>query len=314
MMDEQLEEQASLYVLGLLEGDELRAFEAQLAADGELRSHVDRLTDAAAQLAHTAPARPLPAHLEAQILSAIRSEKAVPEILPRATARWIPWAVAAGLAVACLVAFSQQQRLKQELASARGDDAATQAQIAALAAERDRAQQQRDQAQQQRDQAQQQVVELRQREADTRAQMATLAAARDEATEKLAKVEARAEREAEETRDALAQMQVATLTSKFTNAPDATAAIVWDPELQRGVLNTTNVPANAADRDYQLWIVDPQYRQPVSAGVFSVEKTGSTRYVFTPKSRINSATAFAISLERKGGVAKAEGPIVLSGK
>jgi anti-sigma-K factor RskA len=144
--------------------------------------------------------------------------------------------------------------------------------------------------------------------------MVTLAAARDETAKKLAQAEERAEREANETRDALTQMQVATLTSKLSNAPEATAAIVWDPELQRGVLNTANVPPNAADRDYQLWIVDPRYRQPVDAGVFSVEKTGSTRYVFKPKSPITSASAFAISLERKGGVPKAEGPIVLAGK
>ena len=307
MMDEQLEEQASLYVLGLLEGDELRAFEAQLAADADLRSHVDRLTEAAAQLAHTAPPRPLPAGVEARIFSEIRADKGQAEAIAPRPVNWIPWALAACLAVACVVAFSQQQKLKQEVASARDDAATAEAQVATVVQERDR-------AQEQRDEAQQQVTQLQQREADTRAQMVTLAEARDEAAKKLAQVEARAEREEKETRDALAQMQVATLTSQIKNAPEATAAVVWDPELQRGVLNTTNVPANAADRDYQLWIVDPKYRQPVDAGVFTVEKSGRARYVFKPKSPITSATAFAISLERKGGVPKAEGPIVLAGK
>jgi len=307
MMDEKIEEQVSLYVLGLLEGDELRAFEAQLAADADLQSQVDRLTETAAQLAHTAPARPLPADVEARIFSAIRADKGVAGAVARTPVSWIPWALAACLAVACVVAFSQQQQTKQEVASARSDAAAAQAQIAAIAEERDR-------AQQQRDQAQQQVVQLEQQAAETRNQMAIIAAARDDTAKKLAQAEARAEREEKETRDALAQMQVATLTSKLTNAPDATAAVVWDPALQRGVLNTTNVPPNAADRDYQLWIIDPKYRQPVSAGVFSVEKSGSARYVFKPKSPITSATAFAISLERKGGVAKVEGPIVLAGK
>lgn len=306
MMDEQLEEQGSLYVLGLLEGEELRAFEAQLTTNDDLRRYVDTLTDAAAQLAHSAPARALPPDLEARIMAEIGADKGA--VTPaRTSANWIPWALAACLAVACVIAFSQQQRLKQELVAADEKEAATQTQLVKLAEERDR-------AQQQKDEAQEQVVQLQQREADARTQMATLAAARADTAKKLAQAEARAEREEKETRDALAQMQVATLTSKFANAPEATAAVVWDAELQRGVLNTTNVPANAADRDYQLWIVDPKYRQPVDAGVFSVEKSGSARYVFKPKVPITSATAFTITLERKGGVPKAEGPTVLAGK
>jgi anti-sigma-K factor RskA len=300
-MDEQLEEQASLYALGVLEGEELRAFEAQLATNNELRRFVDELTASAAQIAHAAAPRPLPAHLESRILDEIRAGKTI-AVAPQASAAtsWIPWAIAACLAVACVVVFAQQQRTANELAAAREKEAAAQAKMAELAQERDR--------------AQQQVAQLEQREADARAQMVTLAAARDETAKKLAQAEARAEREANKTRDALAQMQVAMLTSKISDAPEATAAIVWDPDLQRGVLNTANVPPDGADRDYQLWIVDPRYSQPVDAGVFSVEKTGSTRYVFKPKSPITSATAFAITLERKGGVPKAEGPIVLAGK
>jgi anti-sigma-K factor RskA len=135
--------------------------------------------------------------------------------------------------------------------------------------------------------------------------MATLADAREKAETRIKEIEAR---------DELTKVQVATLTSKLPDAPEATAAVVWDPERQRGVLNTANMPPNATNRDYQLWVVDPRYENPVDAGVFTVEKAGGTKYFFTPKSRITSATAFAISLERKGGVPKAEGPIVLAGK
>lgn len=75
-------------------------------------------------------------------------------------------------------------------------------------------------------------MELQQREADTRAQMVTLAAARDDAAKKLAQIEKREERDDRakqdelpdvDSADALAKVQIATLTSKFTNAPRATA-------------------------------------------------------------------------------------------
>jgi anti-sigma-K factor RskA len=290
MIDEQLQEQASLYVLGLLESPEAQAFEARLAGDTELRRHVDGLTENVAQLAHAAPQRPLPPELEARILAEIRATK-TPVAFPVQRSSWIPWAIAAALAIACLVTFADRQRIATELTTARSENMQSQTQIAATAVEKQR--------------IEQQLVELREREADARAQMATLADARTKAEKKIEEIEQR---------DELKKVQVAALTSKLADAPDATAAVVWDAERQRGVLNTANMPPNAANSDYQLWIVDPRFTDPVDAGVFTVNKNGGTKYFFTPKSRITSATAFAISLERKGGVPKAEGPIVLAGK
>lgn len=116
-----------------------------------------------------------------------------------------------------------------------------------------------------------------------------------------------------ESRDALARAQIATLSSKLSSAPRATAVVIWDPEKQQGVLKAINVPANARDQDYQLWVVDPQYKQPVSAGVFRVDESGVTRVSFRPEARVKTVEAFAVSLERKGGVPKAEGPMVLAG-
>jgi anti-sigma-K factor RskA len=291
MIDEPLDEQASLYALGALPPEEAAAFEAQMAVNDELRRHVDALTDAVAQIAYAAPARALPPHLEASILEQIRGAKITPITSAPRRANWIPWAIAACLAIACLVTFADRQRVAAELTQARSDNTETQSQLAALATDKER--------------AEQQLAELRQREADARVQMATLADAREKAETRIKEIEAR---------DELTKVQVATLTSKLPDAPEATAAVVWDPERQRGVLNTANMPPNATNRDYQLWVVDPRYENPVDAGVFTVEKAGGTKYFFTPKSRITSATAFAISLERKGGVPKAEGPIVLAGK
>ena len=50
--------------------------------------------------------------------------------------------------------------------------------------------------------------------------------------------------------------------------PKALAVAVWDPKKQEGVLSVENLPALAVNEDYQLWIVDPQYPNPVDGGVF----------------------------------------------
>ena len=233
-MNEPLEEQASLYALDLLEPAESGAFEKQMAADSELGRRVDELREMAAKFAYGAPLRQPPAHLEAKVLEAIRADK---RIASRATSRmnWLPWALAACLAVACVI----------------------------LVADR----------------------------AETKKRMTRL-----------------------EQRNAFALLQIATLSSKLESAPKATAVVLWDEEKQEGVLKVADVPPNESDRDYQLWIVDPDRQQPVDAGVFHVEKEGATKISFKPKSRVTSAKAFAVSLERKGGVPKAEGPMVLVGK
>ena len=333
MIDEQLQEQASLYVLDLLEPEEARAFEALLAKNGELRRHVDELSETVAQLAHAAPPQPLPPHLEARVLAAISGSKVV--TMPKSFARavWIPWAIAACLVVAFVIALADRQQLAQQLTSARQKNAESDAQltrsrsevadaqsrIATLAAEKNR--------------AQQEVVELQQREADARAQMVTLAAARDEAANKLAQLQERERdretpatderRAGDESPEQLADRSdsdvganalVITLSSKISTAPNATASIRWDSARQRGVLEARDVPPNSADRDYQLWIVDSRFAEPVSAGVFRVERPGATRYVFAPRVRIEAPSAFVVSLERKGGVPKAQGPTVLASK
>ncbi len=231
-MKEELEEQASLYVLGLLKVDEAPAFERQLESDNELRAFVDQLDETAAQLAHHAPPRPLPLALRERVFSEIGSEKMVP--LLRRT-QWIPWAIAACLALICSYLIAERNQLRHR------------------------------------------VVRLQQR-------------------------------------DVLAQIQIASLSSNLAGAPNANAVVAWDEKKQRGILKVTQLPRNAADHDYQIWLVDPRYKNPVDGGVFHVANDGTLRVPFRPASPVREAQGFAISLERKGGVPKAEGPIVLLGK
>lgn len=231
-MNEELEEQASLYVFGLLEGAENAAFEKRLQAEPGLRALVDQFDEAAAAIAHDAPARSLPPELRERVLAQISRSKTI--AFPRRVA-WLPWAIAACLAIACSYLVAERIGLQKDI---------------------------------------------------TRL----------------------------ENRDLLAQVQIASLTSKLKSAPDANAVVVWDEKKQRGILKVTELPPNDSDRDYQIWMVDPRYKNPVDAGVFHVSNDKSLRVPFQPSSPVREAKGFAISLERKGGVTKAKGPIVLLGK
>lgn len=235
MIDERTEEQASLYALDLLDGEERIEFERTVVSDADVRSLVDQLrAAAAAAMVETAPERALPPDLESRIRAQLHTAGRT-TISPFARASWLPWAIAAVLTIACSLLVNDRSRLRR--------------QITAL-----------------------------------------------------------------ETRDQFAQTRIAMLSSQLADAPKAIGIVIWDAEKQRGVLKVSGVPANSEDRDYQLWVVDPRYKQPVSGGVFGVDRSGVTKISFHPETQVKNVQAFAISLERKGGVPKAEGPIVLAGQ
>jgi anti-sigma-K factor RskA len=112
----------------------------------------------------------------------------------------------------------------------------------------------------------------------------------------------------------IARLKIATLASLAGNSPQAIAVAIWNPSKQEGVLQVGKLPALASDKDYQLWVIDPEYPNPVDGGVFQVDPaTGRARVTFRPNQPVRTAAKFAISLERKGGVPKAEGPILMLG-
>jgi len=112
----------------------------------------------------------------------------------------------------------------------------------------------------------------------------------------------------------LARLKVSALASLAGNTKEAQAIAVWDPDQQAGLLTLDKMPAIDPSQDYQIWVVDPAYPNPVNGGVFHIAQDGSVSLAFKPDQPVTQAAAFAISLEKKGGVPKAEGPIVLLGK
>ena len=113
----------------------------------------------------------------------------------------------------------------------------------------------------------------------------------------------------------ITELRIALLAAPAGQPAAALGAAVWDPSTQQGVLTVSKLPALAIDQDYQLWIFDPQYPTPVNAGVFTVDTTtGEARVVFKANKPVSSITTFAVSLEHKGGVPAAEGPMILVGR
>ena len=277
MIDEPKEELAALYALGLLEDQELARFQAELAHEPALRQLVAELAGTASQLAHTAPTAEPPAALKARLLARIAADGEPAAKSPASLLTfWLPLAGAAGFALVA-VWFAQLHII------GRGENSLLREQLA--------------------------LADASLRSARNQLEAERLLANRqlNDATKTIANLD----RQMREQGD-LARFKIATLASLLGNSPQALAVAVWDPNAQEGILSVEKLPALAADKDYQLWVIDPQYPIPVDGGVFSVDpQTGVARYQFKAGKPVKTVAKFAVSLERKGGVPKAEGPMVL---
>src|SRR5215472_17614317 len=237
MISEEQQDQAALYVLGLLEPHEAAAFESELSANAELRDIAREFREAAAAMALTAPPRMPPASLKQRVMReiAIKTEdRTVVPLQHRPSLGWVPWVIAAGLAVFCGLLALDRVRLERQLADMRAADS-------------------------------------------------------------------------------LMQTTFYSLAPSAPAPADAKATVAWQPGTQSGVIRVSNLPVPQSGKDYQLWAVDAEHKDPISAGVVRVDKNGVAQIRFTPVEKAEHVKAFAISLEREGGVPKKEGPILLVG-
>lgn len=285
MIDERKEEAASLYAFGLLEGPERDAFEAELARDPELRRLVDELQQTSSGLALGAPQVAPSAKLRERVMASIATTPA------RAT---VPPGIAP--AVQSPTPSSQAPVILFPMTAWLGWAAA--ACFAILAGYvsirylgiRSEVTLQKENTR---------IVEIQLRSTEQ-----TLEAERIVTTKQIADL-----RQAGD----LAQLKIARLASLNKNSPEAVAIAVWNPFKQEGILTVDNLPLIQKDQDYQLWVVDPRYKDPVNGGVFTVDQRGTAHLNFRPDQPVTGVTQFAISRERKGGVPKAEGPLVAAG-
>jgi len=236
MISDEQQDQAALYVLGLLAPHEAAAFESELSANAELRDIARELREAAGAVALMTPLQTPPASLKQRIMHEIAMKTEERTVIPlrRAPPGWVPWAIAAALAVFCGLLALDHLRLQRQLADIRAVDPLMQTTFYALA--------------------------------------------------------------------------------PSAPAPaDAKATVAWQPGSQSGVIRISNLPAPEPGKDYQLWAVDAEHKDPISAGIVRVDKNGVAQIRFKPVEKAEHVKAFAISLEREGGVPKKEGPILLVG-
>lgn len=348
MSDEHQEELAALHALDLLEGEERARFEALLKTDPGLQKLSHELREASARMAHLAPAAPPPDALKSRILATIAGDS-VPQtadkvIRPAAFSfkALTPWAIAACLTLtsawlarlylnlrsentllheqrelADVGRQSALQRLEAERILARRRVQDLDQQLAAVGSERDKVRAQLASVNRQMNEAGARVEERDRLIAAQNQRIDALTGASAEIGRQLGEAKEIVARLTDnlKSQSALANLKITTLASMLNNSPEARAVALWDPLRQEGVLRVEKLPALNANEDYQLWVVDPQYPNPVDGGVFSVDsESGEARISFTAKQPVKAINAFAVTRERKGGVPKAEGPFVLLGK
>jgi anti-sigma-K factor RskA len=271
MIDERHEELAALYALGLLEGAERSAFEAEMAGNAELAALVDSLNTTATDLAFSAPQLAPPPELKERILAATAAPVETAKTVAFPLFRLVPWGLAAALAVT--TTWLSLQNL-----SLRSDNNM-------LLTER-------------------RLAEIAYKTASNQLSERSLLA------ETMINDLGRQLREQHD----LTRLKITALASLAGNTPEAQAIAVWDPSRETGLLTVDHLPVIGENQDYQIWVIDPAYPIPVDGGVFKPGADGRAVLAFKGNKPVKGVSAFAISLEKKGGVPKAEGPIVLLGK
>lgn len=111
-----------------------------------------------------------------------------------------------------------------------------------------------------------------------------------------------------------AKLDLKVLQATKAGTPNSIVLVAWNEKAQTGTLKVSNLPPPPANHDYQLWIIDPAEKAPISAGVIRTSFKTPKEVRFHPVQPVKEAANFAISVERKGGVPHAKGPIVMVGK
>lgn len=304
MDEERFEELAAMNAFGMLENDEKRALDGAIARDKELRSLGAELDLTAAELGYLlTPVEP-PANMKKRIRAKMRTTGVKGAGVSRGfIIGGIGWALAASFAMASVWLWKEYAGMTQQLAAASRAIAPVSNPVIPVVDDgkartlEEELKRRRDEFEAQKQALASEIETLRKQETESKAQNAKLTA---EVAE-LKKQEAES------------HLQIATLQSKVWEYRKSEMLVVWDEKRSQGVVVLDKMPKVDADKDYQLWIVDPTKPNPVSGGVVTVDAKGAVKTSFKPVETVTGEVKFAISVEKKGGVPKAEGPIVLVG-
>lgn len=117
MIDERMQEQASLHVLGALSPEEAREFKKAMQANPELKAFVASLSTATGAFAGSVPLVEPPPQLRAKILAQVGPRQKIVELPVRKSrlAFWLAWASTACLAFLCVILNQQNNRLQSQV-------------------------------------------------------------------------------------------------------------------------------------------------------------------------------------------------------
>jgi len=308
MMDEErFEELAAMNALGMLENDEKRALDGAVARDKELRALTLELEQVTAELGFLIQPVEPPANMKKRIRAKMRAKGVKGAGISRGVViGGTGWALAAGLAVASVWLWQERAGMTQQLAAASRAMAPVNSNPnpATPAADDGKARTLEEELKKRRDEFEAQkrslateIESLRKQETDAKAQTAKLTA--EVAALKL--------------QEQQSQLQIATLQSKVWEYRKSEMLVVWDQKRSQGVVVLDKMPKVQSDQDYQLWVVDPNKPDPVSAGVVTVDAKGSVKASFKTVEAVTGEAKFALSIEKKGGVPKSEGKLLMVG-
>lgn len=98
------------------------------------------------------------------------------------------------------------------------------------------------------------------------------------------------------------------LNTTLDEAPEAQVVLIWDAQTKDVFLQVRNLPEPPPGKQYQLWSIDGE--NVVDAGVFDMGKKSE---LIQKMKNVPKANAFAITLEKTGGVPVAEGAMYVHG-
>lgn len=304
MDQERFEELAAMNALGMLENDEKRALDGAVARDKELRTLTLELEQTTADLAYLIEPVEPPANMKKRIRAKMRARGLKGAGLSRAVViGGTGWALAASFAVASVWLWKEHAGMTRQLAAASRaiapvsnpavpvvDDGKTRTLEEEL-------KKRRDEFEAQKQALVAEVASLNKRETDANEHVAKLTA----------------EVAALKQQDQESKLQVATLQSKVWEYRRSEMLVAWDQKRSQGVVMLDKMPKVDSDKDYQLWVVDPNKPNPVSAGVVAVDAKGSVKVSFKPVEAVTGEAKFVLSVEKKGGVPKSEGQLLMVG-
>lgn len=308
-----LEDQAVDYVLGHLDGAARVQFVQAMEKDSALQKLVSELSESASAMVLALAADAAPESIRSATLARIAAQpqdKGASVIAQTRTAKkrsvsaGIGWALAAGFAVLGVLQYRLHQgelaeRTEVYQAQLLEKDKQVQILEAKSASDRTALEQALSSANGEVETARKQLADLRVKSAEQLREKEAILA------------KALAERDQFAASHKLANMQIATLQATLAEYKEGVAVVVWNAEKKEGLLKLEKMPPIPANKDFQLWVVDPAYKNPVDGGVIQVDDKGFAKVEFKPQLDVTKVDKFAISVEKKGGVPVAEGPIVL---